>query len=269
MAKQIGGMERSGDWAKIFGIEWFKVDYTVKRYLYKIFGLTMPKMKEQSEYWTRRGNTYCNEILHSGFLDREVFFQNMIMERIERLDVNSAFEAGCGFGWNIRRVKELYPHMTVGGLDFSATQLENGKEYMKGYDIETVQGDCSAMPLPDNAFDLGFSLGVFMNIHPDKIDAAAREMMRVCKRYVLHLEYDENHATQDLRDRRAIKTNIISHNYKAIYESLGARAVEVLTHEDFGDAFREHVAVSAGEVKDRWEKIEGPDKYVLYLFEIL
>jgi ubiquinone/menaquinone biosynthesis C-methylase UbiE len=178
----------------------------------------------------------------------------------------SVFEAGCGFGWNIRRAKELYPAMRVGGLDFSETQLLNGRKYMQGYDIETVQGDCCAMPLPDCAYDLGFTLGVFMNIHQDHIHDAAREMMRVCARYILHVEYNEDCATAELRERRVVKTNIISHDYKTIYESLGARTLEMLTHDDFGEAFQRHVAQSSP-VKDRWEKIEGPDKYVLYLFE--
>ena len=33
-----------------------------------------------------------------------------------------------------------------------------------------------------------------MNIHPSKIEIAVDEILRVSKKYVVHLEYDENHA---------------------------------------------------------------------------
>lgn len=267
MNQPLAPASPEGHWKKIFGIEWFKIDYQFKKFLYQRLGITLPKLKDQREYWMRRGEAYRDEILASGYLDREIFFQDMILERVGRLQVNSTFEAGCGFGWNIRRVKTLYPDMRVGGLDFSLSQLHKGRQYLEGYDISTVHGDACHMPFSDNAFDLGFSLGVFMNIHGDKIEQAAREMLRVCRRYVLHLEYDETRATQTLREKRAFKTNIVPHDYKALYESLGARTIEVLTHEDFGQAFREHEQGLAGRL-DRWEDFEGPDKYVLTLFEV-
>ena len=68
-----------------------------------------------------------------------------------------------------------------------------------------VQSDICQMKLDDNAFDIGFSLGVFMNIHPDKILAACQEMVRVSKRYILHLEYDEENTTPELRAKARVQ----------------------------------------------------------------
>lgn len=260
-------MTQTTYWKKIYGIELFKIEYYAKYYLYRFFGITLPKLKSQQEYWADRGQVYMDEILASGYLEREVFFQNMLVDELKQLRFESFFEAGCGFGWNIRRVKEEFPQAKVGGLDFSATQLKNGESYMKGMDIKTEEGDICNMPFPDDMFDIGFSLGVFMNIHPAKIESAISEMMRVCRKYIIHLEYDENDSTEELKKKRAIKTNIISHDYRKLYESAGAKVVKFLTHKDFGEGYSVHQKKVTGKL-DRWEGFEGPEKYIMIIVEV-
>jgi hypothetical protein len=99
MRKPDGNLNATGAWKRIFGLEWFKIDYTLKRWLYRLFGLTMPKLKDQSEYWMRRGLVYREEILNSGYLEREVFFQNLIMDRIGRCIGGGG--GGGGWAWGL------------------------------------------------------------------------------------------------------------------------------------------------------------------------
>lgn len=253
-------------WKRFLGIDLFKVEFLFKKYLHKFLGITLPKLKDQRDYWFRRGQVYRDEIISSGYLDREKFFQDMIMDELGGLEFESAFEAGCGFGWNVRRVKKEFPDARVGGLDFSRTQLGASKEYMQGVDVPVFCGDNCMMPLRDNSFDVGFSLGVFMNIHPDRIMDAVREMVRVCGRYVIHLEYDKDNTTPELREKRAFKTNIISHDYAALYKQVGCKVVKFLTYKDFGPAYREYQKkVSSG--LDRWEGFEGPEKYIFIVVD--
>lgn len=254
-------------WKKLFGVELFKVRYFLKWALYKGLGVTLPKLKDQRNYWRDRGQVYMHEMFAMGYLEREVFFQDLLIDFLRTVPFGSFFEAGCGFGWNIRRVKEEFPGVRVGGIDFSATQLENGREYLKGLDIQTVEGDVCRMPFADGQFDIGFSLGVFMNLHPDKIEAAAREMTRVCRKYIVHIEYDQNQTTPELREKRAFKTNIVSHDYRRIYESLGKSVAQFRTFRDFGDAYRAHEKGIATELK-RWEGFEGPEKYIFIVVAV-
>ncbi len=254
-------------WKKILGIELFKVEYYTKWFLYKMFGVKLPKLNDQHGYWRDRGKVYMEEILSSGYLDREVFFQDLIINEMKEIDFQSSFEAGCGFGWNIKRVKEEFPYKRVAGLDFSLTQLRNSAKYMEGLNIPVINGDNCQMPFKDASFDIGFSLGVFMNIHPDKIKHALSEMIRVCKKYIIHIEYDEDNTKTELREKRAIKTNIISHDYKSIYEQMGKKIITFLTYNDFSEAyyeFQNNIVVSL----DRWEGFEGPEKYVLIIVEL-
>ncbi|MDY7000171.1 MAG: class I SAM-dependent methyltransferase [Thermodesulfobacteriota bacterium] len=253
-------------WKKFFGVELFKVEYFFKMRLYRLFGLKLPKLKDQRDYWSKRGVVYMDEIIKSGYLDREIFFQDMIIDELRGLDFSSCFEAGCGFGWNVRRVKEEFPEARVGGLDFSMTQLNASKRYMEGFNVPVSCGDNRRMPLKDNAFDVGFSLGVFMNIHPDKIMEAINEMVRVCGKYAIHLEYDKDNTTPELREKRAFKTNIVSHNYADLYQKAGCEVVKFLTYKDFENGYRDHQKGVSSSL-DRWEGFEGPEKYIFIVVD--
>jgi ubiquinone/menaquinone biosynthesis C-methylase UbiE len=254
-------------WQKFCGIELFKVKYHFQRLLYNFLRIKLPKLADQRQYWKRRGTVYMDEILASGYLDREIFFQDALIDALKQLDFNSFFEAGCGFGWNIRRVGEEFPSVKVGGLDFSFSQLTSSHRYLAGHDIPVVNGDNCCIPLRDKAFDVGFSLGVFMNIHPFKIEAALREMARVCGKYIIHIEYDENHTTRELREKRAFKTNIVSHDYKKMYEDMGMKVIKFATYKDFGKAYHAHQKRVASNL-NRWEGFEGPEKYIFIIVQV-
>ena len=254
-------------WQKICGIEVYKLKHHLQRLLYTFFRLKMPKLADQRLYWKKRGTVYMDEILASGYLDREAFFQDMLIDQLRNIEFGSFFEAGCGFGWNIRRVREEFDDVFVGGLDFSLSQLQSSERYLQGQDIPVVNGDNCCIPLKDNAFDVGFSLGVFMNIHPAKIESALKEMLRVCGKYIIHLEYDENHTTPELREKRAFKTNIVSHDYKGLYEKLGAQVVSYTSHDDFGPQYHAYQRKIKSDL-DRWEGFEGPEKYVFLVVKV-
>lgn len=248
-------------WKKLFGIELFKIEYRIKQLLYKYLRITLPKLLSQHGYWKERGEVYMDEILNSGYLEREIFYQDMLVDFLKTVEFESFFEAGCGFGWNIKRVKKDFPSVRVGGVDFSLGQLKNANRYLVNTGIDVVNGDNCRLPYKDNAFDVGFSLGVFMNIHPSKIENAVKETIRVSKKYVVHLEYDENNTTKDLREKRAFKTNIVSHDYQALYKKHGMEIVDFRTYRDFGKAFDAHTRTVTRSI-DRWEGLEGAEKYI-------
>ena len=253
--------------SKLLGVELFKVNILFKKFLYKVFGIALPKLRDQQKYWSERGEHYMSAFLDFGYMSREEFFQNLLFEELHKLEFNSLFEAGCGFGWNIRRAKEEFPDTQIGGLDFSFGQLKNAQTYLASFNVSPAMGDNRKMPFQDNAFDVGISVGVFMNIHPHDISDALSELIRVSRRYVVQLEYDESHTTAALQRARAIKPNVISHDYKALYNDLGYPVAAVYDYRDFGDRFHRF----QDNIKDkyqRWEAFEGPEKYALIIVEL-
>ncbi len=260
--------KRNEVWKKVFGMDLFKIQYYLKFLLYKLFRIKLPKLKDQRIYWNYRGQSYMQEVFEWGYHDREIFFQNMMIEDLRQMDFRSFFEAGCGFGWNIGRVKTEFPSAIVGGLDFSFTQLKNSQQYLGDIDILRVNGDNCMMPLKDNIFDVGFSLGVFMNIHPSRIKMAIQEMIRVSSKYIIHIEYDENYTSPKLREQRKFKTNIISHDYKELYESFGMEVIKFQTFQGFGKAFLEFERRNVNGKDGRWEGFEGPEKYIYIVVKV-
>jgi SAM-dependent methyltransferase len=254
-------------WRRHFGIDNYKIRYMIKAGLYKFFGLKLPKNKCQRRYWDRRAVSYMDEVFDLGYHDREIFFQNMIVDSLKDLAFESYFEAGCGFGWNILRLKKEFPHTRGYGLDFSFTQLfHNGRRYVAGADLPLVNGDNRFMPLKDKSIDVGFSLGVFMNIHPRYVGQALSEMCRVCRKRIIHLEWDANHAGEALRRQRIFKTNIVSHDYFGLYRAMGRRVTVMRTYKDWQQQFEDFKATVKSQ-DTRWEGFEGPDKYVLLVVE--
>ncbi|MDR3044990.1 MAG: hypothetical protein LBU75_12145 [Desulfovibrio sp.] len=54
---------RDKHWKTVCGIEPFKVEYRLKEFLYKTFGITLPKLRDQRDYWAnhrdRASSTDC------------------------------------------------------------------------------------------------------------------------------------------------------------------------------------------------------------------
>ncbi len=252
-------------WKDFLGIPRYKIDWYFKYYLYKIFGFTFDKLHDQREYWNRRGKEYFQEVFNTHHYDYEIFFQDMLIEELKILAFSSFFEAGSGFGWNVKRVKAEFPHARVGGVDFSFPQLLNSTKYLSQIAMPCAQADVCRMPFKDKAFDVGFTLGVFMNLHPKNIDAAIDEMIRVCAKYIIHIEWDQENTKPDLKQKRVFKTNIISHDYNRLYEIRGKKVLKFKTYKDFeGDFYRrfKNTEVSS------WEKYEGPEKYIFIMVKL-
>lgn len=252
-------------WRNFLGIPRYKIDWYFKYYLYKIFGFIFDKLNDQKEYWNTRGTEYYEEVFKSHHYDYEIFFQDMLIGELGKIDFSSFFEAGCGFGWNVKRVKKEFPDTKIDGLDFSIPQLCNSRKYLPDIFMPAVCGDGCFMPFKDDAFDVGFTLGVFMNIHPDKIAKAIDEMIRVSRKYIIHLEWDQENTSHKLREKRIFKTNIVSHDYRKLYECRGKKILKFETYKDFGERFYNRFETSK---VLSWEQFEGPEKYILIVVEL-
>lgn len=252
-------------WRIFFGFPRYKIDWYFKYYLYKIFGFTFDKLKDQRRYWNTRGKKYYEEFFETEYYKYEIFFQDLLIDELRSFEFSSIFEAGCGFGWNVKRIKKEFPQVKIGGLDFSFPQLRNSKFYQSDIIIPVALGDNFFMPLKNNVFDIGFTMGVYMNIHPDKIDKAIDELLRVSKKYIIHLEWDQSNTRRELREKRIFKTNIVSHDYKKLYEKRRKNILKFLTYRDFEHKFYEQF--TATKVKT-WEQFEGPEKYIFVIVEV-
>jgi SAM-dependent methyltransferase len=92
----------------------------------------------------------------------------------------SVLDVGCGKGFMLHDFKELMPRATVAGIDLSAYAVENALPSVKPF----LQVGCaSALPFPDQSFDLVISINTIHNLPLGGCKQALREIRRVSRRH--------------------------------------------------------------------------------------
>lgn len=101
----------------------------------------------------------------------------MLAEKRER----SVLDVGCGGGQAILRLKALYPHLQLTGIDLSDQQIEGAQRRARqnGSAVQFEVANAQALPFPDECFDMVVSFGSVKH-WPDPLRGIA-ECWRVLK----------------------------------------------------------------------------------------
>jgi pseudaminic acid biosynthesis-associated methylase len=108
-----------------------------------------------------------------------------ILERAEK--ISSVLECGCNIGKNINFLNYLLPDASKSIIEISpvAYQIVTGK-----YDLAaSFNGPIVASNFEENSFDLVFTIGVLIHIHPDDLLENMQKMFNYSSRYILMGEY--------------------------------------------------------------------------------
>ena len=138
------------------------------------------------DYWSLRGgDDYFRE--QEGQAARDLRARWMA-ERIASYRPNSILEVGCGYGKQLRAIRE---HLDVPmvGLDFSPTQIAKARVYLRSCpEIHVFVGSGDRLPFPDDSFDLVLTSAVILHNPPEVAEAIRREVVRVSRRWAAHNE---------------------------------------------------------------------------------
>lgn len=112
-------------------------------------------------------------------------YLDLIAKRLDLASVTSAADVGCGVGhWSAL----LYPHLArearIVGIDREERHIAGFVERMRGVapafaTVSSAQADATALPLPDNAFDMATCQTVLLHLQDPA--AALREMLRITR----------------------------------------------------------------------------------------
>lgn len=114
---------------------------------------------------------------------------------VTRTDLNQLFlghlprslqilEAGCNVGMQLRHLQAM-GFQDLCGIELQQYALD--RLCVEG--IEVRQGSVIDLPYPDESFDLVFTSGVLIHIHPDNLPQAMSEIERCTRRYIWGFEY--------------------------------------------------------------------------------
>jgi len=90
-------------------------------------------------------------------------------------------DIGCGTGTLATRIKQLYPDVTVAGLDPDPKALVRArrKAQRAGMSVQFDQGFSNALPYPAGSFNRVFSSFMFHHMPADQKEKTLREVRRV------------------------------------------------------------------------------------------
>ena len=98
----------------------------------------------------------------------------------------SILEVGCNVGNQLALLAGMgFTQLT--GMDIQRYALEQARNRLP--DAGLLQGSALALPFPDQAFDLVFTSGVLIHVHPDHLHKVLAEIYRVTRRWIWGLEY--------------------------------------------------------------------------------
>jgi SAM-dependent methyltransferase len=120
---------------------------------------------------------------------------------LDGLSPTRVLEVGVGEGEVMGRLRDRFPDATMIGLDLPDPELASD---WRRADISCLFGDGTALPFPDDAFDLVLAIEVLE--HVPGPDAALRELARVCSdRLITSVPFEPIWRAGNLLRRRYVR----------------------------------------------------------------
>jgi SAM-dependent methyltransferase len=137
-------------------------------------------------YWTLRGgDDYFREQEGQPARSRRM---EWMAERLVGYEPRSILEVGCGYGKLLHELR-LRLDVPLVGIDFSPTQLERARRYLRPeYEIELLLGCGERLPFPDGSFDMVVTSAMILHNPPPAAERIRREILRVARRFAAHNE---------------------------------------------------------------------------------
>ena len=141
------------------------------------------------DYWKNEDRQYYKEVFKKRALMEVPVMesQKACMEIVDNrltLENPNILDVGCGSGYFINSISELFKIFNYTGLDLNDTYLKIGKEiFGNKKNITFLHGDAQNLPFHPNLFDLIISVNTFPHI--PNIKKALEDCIRVSKKYIL------------------------------------------------------------------------------------
>lgn len=110
----------------------------------------------------------------------------MNREFLRGLKIDTVLEMGANIGLQLRHLQAV-GFQNLNGIEIQWDAVERAKRITHGINI--IQGSAFDLPFRNNYYDLVFTSGVLIHIHPKDQKRAMREMYRVSKKYIWGFEY--------------------------------------------------------------------------------
>jgi len=182
----------------------------------------MPFNTAQERFWAQ---DYAQDYIarNSGF-DNDLGAQawTSMLAKAER-PVRNFLECGCNIGRNVTQLAQVLPEaqpsiieISAPAFDFVTSQHEFGQAF---------NGAIIDAKMPEQAFDLVFTMGVLIHIHPDQLLAHMARMHAWSSRYILMGEYFSR--TPQMIEYRGEQDRLFKRDFGKLFaENFNVRCVD-------------------------------------------
>lgn len=141
-------------------------------------------MNEQEKFWSGQfGTDYCQRNNTGRLLEANmVMFADIIPQC---RGISTVCEFGCNIGLNLEAIHLVNPALHLTGFDINpeAVKVASRLEYADVYESSIMDFN------PEDKFDLVFTKGVLIHIHPDNLQDTYRKIVKLSNKYILVAEY--------------------------------------------------------------------------------
>ena len=121
-------------------------------------------------------------------------------------------EAGTNIGVQLQLIQKM-GFQNLYGIELQADVVQKAKQL--NHNVNLIQGNILDIPFKDNFFDLVYTSGVLIHIHPDNILKALTEIHRCSRHYIWGFEYfSEDYTTVPYRGKDDL---LWKANFKKMY----------------------------------------------------
>jgi len=145
----------------------------------------MTNKAEQEEFWA---NTYAADYVkkNSDFdsLTGEKAWKEMLLKTDS---ISTVLECGCNIGRNIKFLNNVLPRAKKSIIELSKPAYNfviNNEEIQNSFNGSIIESE-----LNGHTFDLVFTMGVLIHIHPDNLLENMQKMFQYSRKYILIGEY--------------------------------------------------------------------------------
>jgi len=140
---------------------------------------------EQEEFWA---NTYAADYIKKNSDFDGLAGQKAWQEMLSKTDsISTILECGCNIGRNIKFLNNILPSAKKSIIELSKPAYDFVIDNMEIQN--SFNGSILESELNGHTFDLVFSTGVLIHIHPDNLLDNMQRMFQYSKKYILIGEY--------------------------------------------------------------------------------
>jgi ubiquinone/menaquinone biosynthesis C-methylase UbiE len=234
-------------------------------------------------FWEDLGKRYMNSLAQKQ-TDLEINVK-FLLNRLNLIRPEKILEVGCGFGRCLAFVegnKEGLGIKEVVGLEMSSTMIADQdkffnlcSEWLKTRP-KTVQGKAQEIPFKDQSFDCVYTHVVLTHIPPKDIPLVTKEISRVAKDWIIHIEryvHADEHSAPHRWTHRLVPYYLDLgwevHEFAEIHKEHNTKLL-VLKREDMTDILKRDSelkkqidkVVNSGDIKKSREQQSAAEKLI-------